>query len=195
MKRMPAKRESGFTLLELMVTLSVAAILSVLAYPNMRDFMRRNRAVEHSNSMQSNLQYARGQAAATRSYVSICPLAAAGGQACDVGAAYNNGWLIYTAATPNTAYDATVLGSLQLAVPAPTNTQITAGTAGVLTYNSLGELLVGGLPNTNVNFDTCAEDSNGAAINTATVPGIQLVAQNSGRIASNPLPAGATCTP
>jgi prepilin-type N-terminal cleavage/methylation domain-containing protein len=197
MKRMPAKRQSGFTLLELMITLSVAAILSTLAYPSMRDFMRRNRAVEESNSMQSNLQYARGQAAATRSYVSICPMVAGGAQTCDVGATYNNGWLIYTATAPNTAYDASVAGSLQLVVPAPPNTQIIADTAGVLTYNALGELLTPGevQPGTNVTFDTCAEDTSGNPINTTAVPGIQLAASNNGRIASSQLAAGATCTP
>jgi type IV fimbrial biogenesis protein FimT len=197
MKRMPAKDQSGFTLLELMITLSVAAILATLAYPSMRDFMRRNRAVEQSNGMQSNLQYARGQAAATRSYVSICPMVAGGTQACDVGATYNNGWLIYTATAPNTAYDASVAGSLQLAVPAPTNTSIIANTAGVLTYNALGELLTPGeaQPGINVNFDTCAEDNSGSPMNTVAVPGIQLAASNNGRIASSQLVAGTTCTP
>ena len=198
MKRMPAKRQSGFTLLELMVTLSVAAILSVLAYPNMRDFMRRNRAVEQSNGMQSNLQNARGQAAATRSYVSICPVTAPGGLVCDVADGdYANGWLIYTSSAPNIAYVAAT-DTLEQTVAAPTNTAILADTAGVLTYNSLGELLVStpaaGTP-ANVVFDTCAEDNTGATINTTAVPGIQLSAANSGRIASNQLVAGTSCTP
>ena len=190
---MPTKRQSGFTLLELMITLAVAAILSVLAYPSMRDFMRRNRAVEQSNSMQSNLQSARGQAAATRTYVSICPLAAVGGNTCDTtDGDYANGWLVYTAATPNTAFAAG--NTVNEVVAAPANTAIIADTKGVLTYNALGELLVGGTP-TNVNFVTCAEDSSGAAINTNAVPGIQLAASNSGRIASSQLTAGASCTP
>ena len=190
---MPAKRQSGFTLLELMVTLVVASILATLAYPNMRDFMRRNRAVEQSNGMQSNLQYARGQAAATRSYVSICPLTAAGGTVCDTADGnYANGWIIYTAPTPNTAYTAATGYSVEQALAAPANASIVADTAGVLTYNSLGALLVAGTP-ANVNFFTCAEDSSGATINTARIPGIQLSAANSGRVASNPLAAGAAC--
>jgi type IV fimbrial biogenesis protein FimT len=197
MKRMPAKHQSGFTLLELMVTLTVASILATLAYPNMRDFMRRNRAVEQSNGMQSNLQYARGQAAATRSYVSICPVTTAGGQVCDTAdGVYNNGWIIYTAPTPNTVYTAATGYTVQESIAAPANASIIADTAGVLTYNSLGQLLVSvpaaGTP-ANVNFFTCAEDNTGATINTATIPGIQLSAANSGRIASSPLAAGAAC--
>ena len=190
---MPAKRQSGFTLLELMITLSVAAILSVLAYPSMRDFIRRNRAVEQSNGMQSNLQYARGQAAATRSYVSICPLAAAGGVVCDTtDGNYANGWLIYTAAAPNTAYTVATGYNLEQAIPAPTNTLIAADQTGVLTYNSLGELLVGGTP-ANVNFCTFAANTDGTAMNTTAVPGLKMSAANSGRIASNQLAAGAAC--
>ena len=191
MKHMPTKRQSGFTLLELMITLAVAAILSVLAYPSMRDFMRRNRAVEQSNSMQSNLQSARGQAAATRTYVSICPLTAAGGTTCDTtGTGYANGWLVYTAGTPNAAFVAP--DTVNEVVAAPANTSIIASQGGVLTYNALGELLVGGTP-TNVTFKTCAEDSSGATINTNAVPGIQLAASNSGRIASSQMAAGAAC--
>ena len=193
MKHMPTKRQSGFTLLELMITLAVAAILSVLAYPSMRDFMRRNRAVEQSNSMQSNLQSARGQAAATRTYVSICPLTAAGGTTCDTtGKSYANGWLVYNATTPNAAFVAP--NTVNEVVAAPANTSIMADQAGVLTYNALGELLVGGTP-TNVTFRTCAEDSSGATINTNAVPGIQLAASNSGRIASSQLAVGTSCAP
>jgi len=190
---MPAKRRSGFTLLELMVTLSVAAILATLAYPGMRDFIRRNRVVEQSNGMQSNLQYARGQAAATRSYVSICPLAA-GGAACAAGGDYGLGWLIYTAPMPNTAYDPTAptTNILQQTIAAPSNTLINADQTGVLTYNALGELLIGETP-ANVNFCIFAENTDGTAINTSAVSGIKLSAANSGRVASESLAAGAAC--
>ncbi len=193
---MPAKRQSGFTLLELMITLSVAAILSVLAYPSMRDFIRRNRAVEQSNGMQANLQYARGQAAATRSYVSICPLTAAGGTVCDTtDGNYGNGWLIYTAVAPNTAYTAATGYNVEQTIAAGlTNTLITALIRPEhLRYNSLGRIAGRWYTHQRQLLYTYAENTDGTALNTTAVPGIQLAAANSGRIASTQLAAGGTC--
>lgn len=195
---MPAKPQSGFTLLELMITISVAAILAVIAYPNMRNFFLRNNVVAESNSLQASLQYARGQAAATRSYVSICPLAPASGSTvntvCDTGTGnYQYGWLVYTAASANSAYDSAT-STLQSAVGAPSNMSVNADQTGVLSYSALGELVKGGQP-VSATFKTCADASAGDAlgVSTTAVPGIQLSAADSGRIASTQLAAGAAC--
>jgi type IV fimbrial biogenesis protein FimT len=103
---MSYRRQSGFTLLELMITLAVAAILTAMAFPGMRDFLKRNQVVGVSNSIQSDLQLARGEAAARRQYVSICPLSTAGSAACSSSAkSYDSGWLVYTSATAFAAYD------------------------------------------------------------------------------------------
>lgn len=188
----------GFTLLELMVTLGVLGILTTIAYPSMRDFMLRNRAVAQSNSIRSDLQYARGGAAATRSYVSICPLASSsssGLPTCDTGKSYDHGWLLYSSSKPNEAYDAAVAGSLQRSVAAPAGVSIRAGSAGPLTFNSRGELLVGAVP-TSTSVIVCAKsgDSDSIGASTTAVPGIQLDIASSGRVSSTKLPAGAACS-
>lgn len=190
-------RIKGFTLLELMVTLAVLGILSTIAYPNMRDFMRRNRAVAQANSIRSDLQFARGEAAATRSYVSICPLgsaSSAGLPTCDTGKSYDQGWLVYTTDTPNSTYDAAVTGSLERSVSAPSGASIRASTAGALTFNSRGELLVGGVP-ASVSMAVCAKQGDGDSIgsSTAVVPGIRVDVTGSGRAASSKLAPAAAC--
>jgi type IV fimbrial biogenesis protein FimT len=197
---MPGKRPSGFTLLEMMITVAVAAILAAIAYPNLHAFMQRNSVIAQSNSLQANLQFARGQAAATRGYVSICPLAPASSSTaplnttCDTADGnYQYGWIVYSATSANTAFSATT-STLQAVVPAPSNMSVNASTAGILTYNSLGELLAAGTPAT-VNFWTCADATAGDAlgVSTTTVPGVQLVAADSGRIASSQMVAGQVC--
>jgi type IV fimbrial biogenesis protein FimT len=195
MKPMPLKRPSGFSLLELMITLSVAGILTVIAYPGMRNFLYRNRVIAQSNNIQADLQLARGQAAATRSYVSICPVTTAGGTTCSASAtAYDQGWLVYTAIAPNTAYDSAVSGSLQHVAPATSNISIRASNGGVLTYNARGELIVTGSSATSTTFITCSNPT-GASVgsNTTDVPGVQLSVANSGRIASSILATGDSC--
>lgn len=196
---MRARPQIGFTLLELMITIAVIGILTAIAYPSMRTFLQRNSVIAQANGLQANLQFARGQAAATRSYVSICPLAPASSSSTNTTCSsttgsYQAGWLVYSAKTPNVAYSSST-ATLQSTSPAPINMSVIANATGVITYNSRGELLVGGAPS-NVNFILCAT-APGAAIGTSTtaVPGIQLTAGSSGRIASSMLSNGASCTP
>ena len=59
---MKATRTSGFTLMELMVTLALAAIIVGLAIPNMRDFIRNNRLTGAANDLLHSLQVARTEA-------------------------------------------------------------------------------------------------------------------------------------
>lgn len=197
---MRARPQRGFTLLELMITIAVVGILTVIAYPSMRTFFQRNSVIAQANGLQANLQFARGQAAATRSYVSICPLAPASSSTsainttCGTGTGYNSGWLVYSANAPNVAYSSST-ASLQSISPAPTNMSVIANAGGVITYNALGQLLVGGSP-TNVDFIVCATSAgNTTGTSTTAVPGIRLSAALSGRIASSTLGDGASCTP
>lgn len=198
---MRTRLTSGFTLLELMITIAVVAILTVIAYPNMRTFFQRNSVIAQANGLQANLQYARGQAAATRSYVSICPLAPASGSTSPANTtcsttstSYQSGWLVYSAKTANSVYSATT-STLQAISPAPNNISVFASSAGVITYNSLGELVMGGTPK-DITFDVCATTSgNVTGTSTSSVPGVQLIAAGSGRIASSTLASGAGCTP
>ena len=59
---MDRSRQPGFTLVELMVTLTVVGILVGMAVPNMRDFIRNNRLTGGVNDMLHSLQVARTEA-------------------------------------------------------------------------------------------------------------------------------------
>jgi type IV fimbrial biogenesis protein FimT len=63
-KFIPATRElqRGVTLLELVTTVSLVAILAAIAVPNMSDFIRNGRLAAAINDMQSSLQLARTEA-------------------------------------------------------------------------------------------------------------------------------------
>lgn len=192
---MPSKRQGGFSLLELMVTVSVLAILAGFAYPSLRDFLRRNRAIADSNAIMADLQYARGQAAATRSYISVCPRATTTDNSCATNGSYDKGWVVYSASSPGVAYAATSAGAadaLQRQAPDMSSAaSMRASSGGVLTFNSRGELL----SSADVTFITCAKQagSDALGINTSRIPGIQLNVARSGRVSSTQLAAGAAC--
>ena len=92
---MTRQGNKGFSLVELMVALAVAAILLVAAGPSFRDAIRRNKVSSASNALLADIAYARSEAINRGNVVSICP---SSDQATCTGngKAYENGWLVYT---------------------------------------------------------------------------------------------------
>ena len=68
----------GFTLVELMITIVLLAIIIAIAIPNFTQFIRNNQVQAKADELKTFLQYARGQAVTTRkSYVVTATSAAA----------------------------------------------------------------------------------------------------------------------
>ncbi|MFQ5936937.1 MAG: Tfp pilus assembly protein FimT/FimU, partial [Acidiferrobacterales bacterium] len=64
--------ESGFTLVELIVTLVVAAILLTLAAPRMTSFIQRDRLATQANDLVADLALARSEAIKRGATVIVC---------------------------------------------------------------------------------------------------------------------------
>lgn len=102
------RRNHGFSLVELMVTLAVLGILVAVAGPSMQRMIRQSRLDADVERVQSAMTYARSEARKRSSTVSIIPSA--------VG--WKGGWRIITddgAKNPNCALD-TALGERTLRV-------------------------------------------------------------------------------
>jgi type IV fimbrial biogenesis protein FimT len=125
----------GFTLIELMVSLTVAAILFGIAIPAFNSFVQNDRDTGQANSLVGSLSYARSEAVkrASPNGVAVCP--SADSQTCDAGA-WTEGWIVkYT--DPVTAANTVVLQ----AVPALSGTNTVTpvvGPATGITFNSNG---------------------------------------------------------
>jgi type IV fimbrial biogenesis protein FimT len=89
------RRVTGFTLMELMLTLTVAAVLAAVAIPNMRDFIRNNRLTSASNDLLRSFQVARSEAVKRQRVVAVC----ASANAADDDAICSNGafsgWIVF----------------------------------------------------------------------------------------------------
>lgn len=68
----PSRANSGFTLIELMTVLTVAAILAFIAVPAMGTFIRNARIVAQTNDFLADLAYARSEAIKRHASVAIC---------------------------------------------------------------------------------------------------------------------------
>jgi type IV fimbrial biogenesis protein FimT len=91
-------RNSGYTLLELLVTVSVLAIAVAAAGPAVSGFVETNRVAARVNDLVSSLNFARSEAVTRGQPVSACP-ANASRTACAGTTDWSAGWLVFTDAS------------------------------------------------------------------------------------------------
>lgn len=68
-----ARGSGGFTILELMITVAVLAIMVGIGIPSFQDMMRRNRLAAHTNTFVGALAIARSEAVKRGVPVTVCP--------------------------------------------------------------------------------------------------------------------------
>lgn len=83
----------GFTLIELMVTLSVLAILTTLGVPSFMATIRDNRLATTANEMLTDLAYARSEAVTRGGSASLC--ASSDGSHCATSGNWEQGWIVF----------------------------------------------------------------------------------------------------
>ena len=100
-------QRNGFTLIELMVTISVAAILLALAVPAFQNLLISNRITAQTNDLVSDLAFARSEAIKRGLRVSACLTStpATTPLSCGAGTDWTVGWIVFV--DTGTAGDAT----------------------------------------------------------------------------------------
>jgi type IV fimbrial biogenesis protein FimT len=69
---MKTKQNNGYTLLEIMIALSIAGILMAIAIPSFSTFIKNNRSLAETNSLMTAIKTARTEAMTRRTTVSVC---------------------------------------------------------------------------------------------------------------------------
>lgn len=75
----------GFTLMELIITLTIASILAVVAVPSFQSFVLENRLTTQTNDLVADLAFARSEAIKRGRNVTVC-VRDAGANTCDTTA-------------------------------------------------------------------------------------------------------------
>ena len=83
----------GFTMIELLIVISIAAILAVIAVPSLRDTLNNTRQASAFGLVISDLNQARGEAIKRNGNVLVCPRNTAGTD-CVVSANWLAGWVV-----------------------------------------------------------------------------------------------------
>lgn len=102
--RLPARRHQGFTLVELMITLAVAVVLTVIAVPSFSNMINSNRLTTAANAMVGALNSARMEAIKRNAFVQFCSNTAASNTSDTLGGACgtNAGAVVALTGTANT---------------------------------------------------------------------------------------------
>tara|TARA_R110000787_G_scaffold42536_18_gene104614 strand:+ start:427 stop:1005 length:579 start_codon:yes stop_codon:yes gene_type:complete len=99
-------RIHAFTLIEMLVTIAIAAILLALAIPSFRESTLNNQRAARVNELVTELNYARTQAVSLRQTVSLCRVANPGTPVCGSGNGWEDGWVIFVDNNSDGAIDA-----------------------------------------------------------------------------------------
>ena len=87
------RRQRGFTMIELLVTISIAAIMLTIAIPSFQNFLLNSRMTSQTNDFVLALASARSEAVKRGVSVSVCSRAT--NTTCAGSATWDDGWLVF----------------------------------------------------------------------------------------------------
>ena len=92
----PLKRQAGFTLYELLITVIVASVIAVYGIPGFQNLMANSRSVADTNDLITAFNLARSEATRRRAPIIVCP--STDGAICSVSTDWSTGWIVMTPA-------------------------------------------------------------------------------------------------
>ena len=144
-------RQSGMTLIELMVAVAIVGILLAIGIPSIRDMSETEALRSHTNTFFSTLRYARSEAIRNRAQVVICPSnnSESASPSCSNGDAdpWEPGWIIFVNRDGDPDYSFDIGADTLLRVQGPITTSggiAKLSSPNKLVYRSTGLLKIGG---------------------------------------------------
>ena len=132
------KRQKGFSLLELMVMLSVSAILLSVGVPSFRAVIMDSRLVRDSNQFVASVNLARSSAVRYQRNATICTSSNydAAVPSCAGSTDWSNGWIVWVDKDRDGVPDANEVLSVQ--APIDDTTVFSASNASLFSYDARG---------------------------------------------------------
>ncbi|HMI73508.1 MAG TPA: GspH/FimT family pseudopilin [Steroidobacteraceae bacterium] len=137
MSKMPSKRDSGFTMMELVMTMAIVVILGTIAIPGFKFVTSSNRISTEVNGLLGDIQLARSQAVKEGLPVTICTSSSPYTGCTNTD--WQLGWIVFLDTNGNKAVEAgEVVIRTQPAFGGTDTFAATPSTFHALTFNRMG---------------------------------------------------------
>ncbi len=163
------RKQRGFTLIELMITIVIAAILLTIGIPSFKELISNNRLISSSNSLVAMLQSARMSAIQQSRTVTVCIDNNLGTDGCD-GSNWADGWKIWSDVDGDGTVDTDEI--LQVRKGITNSITITSSGGSSVNFTSTGAA------SASVTYTICDSNRTGET-------GTQIAISSTGRISSN----------
>jgi type IV fimbrial biogenesis protein FimT len=143
------KHAAGFNLVEMLVVITIAAILTGIGVPSYRYVTYSNRVSSEINGLLGDMQFARTEAMKRGIPVSVCPTTDF--TACATSPNWETGWLVFSDLNGDgtiTGVDNDAILRMQQPFPSTDTLRISTAAVNAITFNRTG--LAIGLPNADV---------------------------------------------
>ncbi len=158
--------ENGFTLVELLVTLAVVAILLGIAVPNFSNLVKSNAIASQTNHFTTAINLARSEAIKRNARVIICKRT---GTTCSSSAQWEDGWVVFADTNSNNQVDT----GEEIRILDPLNNNYTlrasSSTLNWIAFRADGKALRNGATFTGATFSLCGPNSDTTSSRSITM--------------------------
>ncbi len=132
------RREGGFTLIELMVTIGIVAIVLSVGVPSYRGIVMDNRMATQANLFATSIKLARSNAVKFQRNATVCSSANfdAAVPTCSSNKDWSAGWIVWVDKDRDAGTDANEI--ISVFGPVHTSAELKSGTANRFTYDGRG---------------------------------------------------------
>jgi len=158
----PAPDEAGITLVELLIVITLMAILMGIGVPSYRYVTTSNRMATEVDSLLGDLQYARSEAAREGQFVAVCAAQSTSTPTCATSTTANwqNGWIIFSDVNNDGTYESASEVLLRVRNGfSSSDTFVSSPATGIVTFNRDGFAHLG-----NANTRLTLHDSSANAV-------------------------------